>query len=120
MSSAKETNNDWSAESTYFGNDFVATVRTEGNEAEGEIPQVNAQFAVRDQLTNDDTSFEADNRPDSANSVHTPVEKTRTFSTTGVDMTLSLAGSEEIIEDEFEELAEAVEESLPEDWEQTE
>jgi hypothetical protein len=35
-------------------------------------------------------------------------------------MTLSLAGSEEIIEEEFDELAEAVEESLPEDWEQTE
>lgn len=115
---AKALNNDWSADTTLWGDDFVATIETSGNEAKGEGPHVSAQFALEGQLTSDDTTFSGENRADSADGVHTPEEKSREWATEGVNLVFTLAGSEEIVVEEFNATADAVGESLPAEWEE--
>ena len=120
MATEKEFNNDWQAETVFFGDDFTATVETSGNEAAGEVPHVRAQFAVEDHLSSDDTVFTGEHRPASADAVHTPVENSREWASMGVNLVFTLAGTDAIVNSEFEAAADVVGESLPNGWDELE
>ncbi len=129
----KELNNDWSAESNLWTAGFESIVKTEGNEARGEVPHVNVNRAVENHLRSmQDGLPNVRRRPESHDA-----EESVTFATDGVTMTVSLVAddeqvaeafkdqdrfdtAEELVEGLFDGIREVVKDTLPEEWEEIE
>jgi hypothetical protein len=118
VTDAKALNNDWSSESTIWGNGFRVDIETEGNEADGEVPHTNADIALGNYLRSDDNDFTGNGRPESADGVTVEARVTQKWAVSGVTMTLALAGEQDVINGEFDGLREAIAESLPDEWEE--
>ena len=122
--SAKDGNNSWNAMSRYWGDDFVVTVETEGNEGEGEIPHTNATMLTLPDYLGEQDGFTANSRPASPDEVSPEDERVRHWEADGdhelshgVDLTLTLEGPTDLLDAEFDGLANEVAEALPDDWE---
>lgn len=108
----KELNNDWSAEATWGAEGLDISLLSEGNEANGEVPQTNGQVYVREYLTGDDCDLD----PGEASSSPEQIRTTK-WATEGVTMTLTLSGRSELIKQHEDGLVDAVEGALPDGWE---
>lgn len=110
MTEAKQHNNDWSAESSTFGDGFEVIVETEGNEADGEIPHVKADQAVMFFLSAKD-DFESGSKPAS-----TEASRTATFSISGATMSITMKADTRRVDEHANDCFEAVADELGDEW----
>lgn len=120
----KELNNDWSATNRYWGDNFVVRVETEGNEAEGEVPHVNATMLTIPDYLKEQTGFRGEHRPDDPDDLELADEWSKTWEvdgshqeSEGVTTTITLSGPTGLLDAEFAGLTEVVGTALPDEWE---
>lgn len=116
MPTPKERNNSWSAETTRWGESFIIRCYTEGAEDPGDIAHVNATHEIDSILYSDETEFSGGNIPDSPGALNPPSEGNAQFAAPGVEMLITLEGTAELIDAEFNQLVDSVGEALGDEW----
>ena len=114
---SKEENDDWSARSQIWGEEFCITLRTVGNEATGDVPHQRVYHAVENYLLMEDHSFEPGDRPDSPDDLPQMPKKSRRYSIGEAIVTLWLEASNGLVEAEFSELDSVAQDAIPVDFE---
>lgn len=117
-----QLNDDWTDGREEWGENFIVRVEVEGVESVGDMAAARAMEALVPYIADEDSMFEFENRPDDPGelSFHAarPAEWTAPaeYLDTETKLTLTLVGSEGLLDAEFDTLEEKVADTLGDEW----
>jgi len=112
----KEQNLDWEVNEQLWGEEFIVEVKSEGLESEGEVPQAEAQVVLYETVNNRD-AFVPGDVPETGSRVNWEYQREMSFVGEQNEMTVRLrAKDEELIQSEFENLVDGIEDRVPDSW----
>ena len=118
VAESKRTNDDWEAEKRLWGETFVLTLTTVGNELHGEIAHVRGVRAMKEYVASSESAFEPGDSPDSAEEVDADQGSVAHWERDNTEMELLCETVDDsgVWDESWSELKEAVDEVLPEGW----